>query len=449
MLGSPVYKHLKAQFGDLVAYTNDLLLRIHKHHEYLGELERAHHEEMSELHQRLGQTRSTSQVAPTQYQPPPPDSSLLDRLRADVLRELGEVRGVFTSMMAQGSERESQLGSTRDLLRQLQRDNEDLHRKLQDLQERSIRSVEALEYRHKHFNEVERAVSEMMGTRPAGEETSRLRKLWGEYVDYVKTRDKKIKGMEEHIRKKDKELTQKGKVEEVLKNALAETEAVYVETKQKLDGFTDSLARIEKEISNFSEESYRGKVEAEQEKSFLTMRLRNEAEVRQQLEERVQGLERIEAELLSGRSKELELEERLKKWQEGEQQKMAQMALDLREGEQARLRLQELLEETERTVERLSEEKERKNLEINKMRVRVRAMEEKNEYEVLRIELETYKAKVMCRCGADRERDIALKTCPHVFCRKCIDDTTSHRNRKCPLCGIRFTKSDIIEIAWT
>jgi E3 ubiquitin-protein ligase BRE1 len=64
------------------------------------------------------------------------------------------------------------------------------------------------------------------------------------------------------------------------------------------------------------------------------------------------------------------------------------------------------------------------------------------------MELNEYKGKIMCSCTGDREREVALKTCPHLFCKKCIDDTTINRNRKCPLCRTRFTKTDVHEIKW-
>jgi ppGpp synthetase/RelA/SpoT-type nucleotidyltranferase len=61
----------------------------------------------------------------------------------------------------------------------------------------------------------------MFRAQPQSEDIDRLKKLWEEYVDYVKTRDKKIKAMEDQIRKKEKEIGQKNKLEEVLKTALS------------------------------------------------------------------------------------------------------------------------------------------------------------------------------------------------------------------------------------
>lgn len=52
----------------------------------------------------------------------------------------------------------------------------------------------------------------MFKSQPHSEDVERLKKVWEEFVDYVKTRDKKIKAMEDQIRRKDKELNQKAKV---------------------------------------------------------------------------------------------------------------------------------------------------------------------------------------------------------------------------------------------
>jgi methionine synthase II (cobalamin-independent) len=89
-------------------------------------------------------------------------------------------------------------------MKSLKKENDDLNRKLHDLQDRMAKSVDHLEYRHSKFNELEAKVVEMFRGQPHSEEIERLRKLWEEYVDYVKTRDKKIKAMEDQIRKKDK-----------------------------------------------------------------------------------------------------------------------------------------------------------------------------------------------------------------------------------------------------
>jgi E3 ubiquitin-protein ligase BRE1 len=52
----------------------------------------------------------------------------------------------------------------------------------------------------------------------------------------------------------------------------------------------------------------------------------------------------------------------------------------------------------------------------------------------------------MCSCSREQEKSVVLKTCPHAFCKKCIEEMNNSRNRKCPLCGIKFGKSDVHDI---
>ena len=63
-------------------------------------------------------------------------------------------------------------------------------------------------------------MAEIMKTCPKNQEFDKTKKAWEELLEYTKTRDKKIKAMEEMIKKKDKELVQKQKIEEVLKSSM-------------------------------------------------------------------------------------------------------------------------------------------------------------------------------------------------------------------------------------
>lgn len=81
----------------------------------------------------------------------------------------------------------------------------------------------------------------MFRSQPQTEDNERLRKLWEEYIEYVKNRDRKIKSMEELIRKKDKEINQKAKLEELIKASLHEAESLYIQNKEKMDKVSKSM----------------------------------------------------------------------------------------------------------------------------------------------------------------------------------------------------------------
>lgn len=143
---------------------------------------------------------------------------------------------------------------------------------------------------------------------------------------------------------------------------------------------------------------------------------------------------------------EIELEKKILEYQSKEKDKNTALKLEVKEKERKILELTDILNEKDKNIEKLIEDKEKKNLEIDKLHYKINSS---SENEILRMELEEYKSKIMCRCGTEREREVMLKTCPHIFCKKCIDDATANRNRKCPICGIRFTKTDVHEINWT
>ena len=60
-----------------------------------------------------------------------------------------------------------------------------------------------------------------------------------------------------------------------MKTALAETEDIYVKSKEKLKTFEEFMDKMKKEILNLTEENYKIKMESDQEKNILSIRLKN------------------------------------------------------------------------------------------------------------------------------------------------------------------------------
>lgn len=108
---------------------------------------------------------------------------------------MSHLSSLYQTLCKDGKEREDKLQQVKDQMRSLKKQNEDLNRKLNDLQDKMAKSVDHLQYRHSKFNELEAKIVEMFRAQPQSEDIERLKKLWEEYVDYVKTRDKKIKAM--------------------------------------------------------------------------------------------------------------------------------------------------------------------------------------------------------------------------------------------------------------
>ena len=115
-----------------------------------------------------------------------------------------------------------------------------------------MKSVE-LEFRHLKYSELEKQINELIKASPNKQQIEPTLKNWQELVDYTKKRDKKIKAMEDIIKKKDKQIVQKQKIEEVLKNAVTETETIYEKYKEKLDSFEKFMQTVEKNMLNLTE----------------------------------------------------------------------------------------------------------------------------------------------------------------------------------------------------
>ncbi|GKT32571.1 E3 ubiquitin ligase Bre1 like protein [Aduncisulcus paluster] len=66
------------------------------------------------------------------------------------------------------------------------------------------------------------------------------------------------------------------------------------------------------------------------------------------------------------------------------------------------------------------------------------------ELKLLRDEL---KANVYCpQCALRSPRNVVISTCGHTFCNSCVEEVLDSRLRKCPTCGGKFHKQDVIPI---
>ncbi|KAI9352533.1 hypothetical protein DFJ73DRAFT_349095 [Zopfochytrium polystomum] len=64
----------------------------------------------------------------------------------------------------------------------------------------------------------------------------------------------------------------------------------------------------------------------------------------------------------------------------------------------------------------------------------------------LQKELEDYKLLLKCSSCTSRFKSHVLLRCMHTFCKECLDDLVSTRQRKCPKCGLGFSKEEIKEV---
>lgn len=54
--------------------------------------------------------------------------------------------------------------------------------------------------------------------------------------------------------------------------------------------------------------------------------------------------------------------------------------------------------------------------------------------------------KLHCSVNTDQPKEVALMRCGHMLSKKCVDQLVAQRSRKCPLCGIPFSASDVLNV---
>lgn len=60
--------------------------------------------------------------------------------------------------------------------------------------------------------------------------------------------------------------------------------------------------------------------------------------------------------------------------------------------------------------------------------------------------LNVLKKRLACAVCNDRDKEVILLRCRHMFCKHCIDENIKNRSRKCPACGQRFDTKDVGDV---
>ncbi|KAK6349591.1 hypothetical protein TWF696_005875 [Orbilia brochopaga] len=87
---------------------------------------------------------------------------------------------------------------------------------------------------------------------------------------------------------------------------------------------------------------------------------------------------------------------------------------------------------------------------LEKMLVRVNSLEQSvkvfNSDQNEESTLEGFRSMVRCGVCRTGQKSRVIKTCGHLFCKDCIEERITSRNRKCPNCGRPFAATDVLAI---
>ncbi|KAJ6835519.1 E3 ubiquitin-protein ligase BRE1-like 1 [Iris pallida] len=111
--------------------------------------------------------------------------------------------------------------------------------------------------------------------------------------------------------------------------------------------------------------------------------------------------------------------------------------------EESRLGVAELLVELEK--ERFSKKRTEESLEVAYRKATYLRGHSKGStvLEKLKQEIREYKGILKCNICRDRQKEVVIAKCFHLFCGQCVKRTPESRHRKCPTCGAGFGVNDV------
>ena len=75
---------------------------------------------------------------------------------------------------------------------------------------------------------------------------------------------------------------------------------------------------------------------------------------------------------------------------------------------------------------------------------RVHRNTEKNEeVEILEAENKAMRKLLVCSVCDQRQKNVVITKCYHMFCNVCTDSALAARNRQCPSCGHKYNSTDV------
>jgi E3 ubiquitin-protein ligase BRE1 len=109
----------------------------------------------------------------------------------------------------------------------------------------------------------------------------------------------------------------------------------------------------------------------------------------------------------------------------------------------SRLEVADLLIELEK--ERFSKKRIEDDLEVmsrkaSSLRAKAR---ESAVLEKLRHEVKEYRGILKCGICHDRQKEVVITKCYHLFCNQCIQKSLGNRQRRCPSCSLSFGANDV------
>mmetsp|Transcript_8066 Transcript_8066/g.10701 ORF Transcript_8066/g.10701 Transcript_8066/m.10701 type:complete len:781 (-) Transcript_8066:306-2648(-) len=115
-----------------------------------------------------------------------------------------------------------------------------------------------------------------------------------------------------------------------------------------------------------------------------------------------------------------------------------ELSLALDQAEAAKRRSEEESELAQRRVDKASQR-------LNKLQTSQLVKQEPDDF-LLQEEVKELKKMLKCSVCHDRQKNVVISKCFHMFCKECVQENLKVRSRKCPACGRGFGQDDVHNI---
>jgi E3 ubiquitin-protein ligase BRE1 len=69
--------------------------------------------------------------------------------------------------------------------------------------------------------------------------------------------------------------------------------------------------------------------------------------------------------------------------------------------------------------------------------------EKSEEVEMLEAENRAMRKLLLCSLCDERQKNVVITKCYHMFCNVCVETALAGRNRQCPSCTHKYDKGDV------
>ncbi|XP_042388910.1 E3 ubiquitin-protein ligase BRE1-like 1 isoform X1 [Zingiber officinale] len=201
--------------------------------------------------------------------------------------------------------------------------------------------------------------------------------------------------------------TKEKQVQEALRLEIQITNRKLQEAKLLMDSYDLRVSKMDEQLKIWSEQVGKLAEDARQSRAAFEHTMKRLLEIQMEAQKSRQLLDLVQNKV------------------EGSRLEVANLLIEIEEERFNKKRIEESLDDMTRKAAYL------------------RAQTKGSVLEKLQQEVKEYRGILKCSICLDRQKEVVIAKCYHLFCYQCIRRTISNRQRKCPTCGSSFGANDV------